>query len=94
MTLSASGANGNAEATPFSKWLPNCRDARMPSMRAWVSGGATANSQSGRVDENATPWGDSSTVVRPERLSNPSKDSTPTRNITTPMMALDGVSLS
>ena len=63
-------------------------------MRAWVRGGATANSHSGRVDENATPWGDSSNAGMPMRASRLSNDSKPTLNITTPMMAPEGESIS
>ena len=63
-------------------------------MRACVSGGATANSHSGRVEENVTPWGDSSTVGMPVRRSTSSNSSKPTLNMTTPTMPLDGVSLS
>ena len=63
-------------------------------MRACVSGGATANCHSGRVAANATPCGDSNTMGRPARLSSRSTGSKPTLNITTPMMLLEGVSLS
>ena len=66
----------------------------MASIRACVSGGATANCHSGRVDANTAPCGDSSTVGKPERLSTRSTGSNPTLNITTPMMGLEGVSLS
>ena len=64
----------------------------MLSMRAWVKGGATANSHSGRADENTTPWGDKSKTGKPTRDSRPSTDSIPTLNITTPMMAPEGES--
>ena len=93
-TSPASAANGSADATPLSKWRPNWRVARMASMRACVSGGATANCHSGRVAAKATPCGDSNTMGRPARLSSRSTGSKPTLNITTPMMLLEGVSLS
>lgn len=63
-------------------------------MRAWVSGGATANCHSGRVEENTAPWGESSTVGNPDRLSSRSTGSKPCLNITTPMMEPVGVSPS
>ena len=63
-------------------------------MRACVSGGATANSHSGRVDANTTPCGDNSTVGNWVLLSTSSNNSNPTLNITTPMMELEGVSFS
>ncbi|MNV53258.1 hypothetical protein D3C71_1453970 [compost metagenome] len=93
-TSPASGAKGKAEATPLSKCCPNWPDARMASMRACVSGGATANCHSGRVDANTAPCGDSSTMGRPERLRRRSTVSKPALNITTPMIELDGVSFS
>ena len=63
-------------------------------MRACVSGGAMANSHSGRADAKATPWGDNSSMGRPALASCASTDANPTLIITAPMMALLGVSLS